>query len=80
MIDSITRTPIEVSTDGNAGPYIMVPVNQLDQVVTLLNDGHLGYWVDSDAISIEGEPEIAVVNLERGIDVSGLQQALDNID
>jgi hypothetical protein len=37
MIETQTRKPIHVSTDGAARPYIMVPVDQLGFVRTLLD-------------------------------------------
>jgi len=80
MIDSITHEPIKVSVDGTAGPYIMVPVDQLDQVTELLDNNEIPYWVDADAISIEGEPEITVINLDQRADVPRLQRLLNNAD
>jgi hypothetical protein len=29
MIDTETKTPLRISTDGDAGPYLMVPITQL---------------------------------------------------
>ena len=33
MIDEMTKASLHVSTDGDAGPYLMVPVTQLDAVL-----------------------------------------------
>jgi hypothetical protein len=78
MIDAISRNPLYVSTDGTAGPYIMVPVSQLVDVRQLLDIHKIRYSVEEDAISLDGEPEIAVVNLGRGGDVSTVQAILDS--
>jgi hypothetical protein len=77
MIDAISRNPLYVSTDGTAGPYIMVPVSQLVDVRQLLDTHKIRYSVEEDAISLDGEPEIAVVNLGRGGDVPTVQAILD---
>jgi hypothetical protein len=77
VIDSATHNRITVSTDGNAGPYIMVPVDQLDMVTALLRDNAIAFWVDADAISLDGKPEIVVINLGRGVDATRVQRLLD---
>ncbi|MCH9003452.1 MAG: hypothetical protein IIC02_12845 [Planctomycetes bacterium] len=78
MIDVSTKKPLYVSTDGDAGPYIMVPVQQLDHVRTLLDANNIPYWVDEDAISLDGKPEVTVVNLGHGSDAATVQNILDN--
>ena len=78
MIDVSTKKPMYVSTDGDAGPYIMVPVQQIDDVRTLLDANNIPYWVDEDAISLDGKPEVTVVNLGHGSDAASVQNILDN--
>jgi hypothetical protein len=77
MIDVTTRRPLHVSTDGTAGPYIMVPVSQLDQVRRLLDGHEVRYSVDEDAISLDGKPEIVVIDLGLGSDAVMVQAILD---
>jgi hypothetical protein len=79
MIDVTTKRPLRVSTDGTAGPYIMVPVSQLDEVRQLLDCRRVRYWVEEDVISLNGAPEIAVVNLGRGGDAIAVQAILDSV-
>jgi hypothetical protein len=79
MIDTTTHQPLSISTDGNAGPYIMVPVAQLDQVKTLLDAHKISCWVDEEAISLDGRPEVAVINLEHGSNPATVQGLLDSI-
>lgn len=78
MIDQCTNKPLVVSTDGDTGPYIMVPVNQVDDVCRLLDANDIRYWVDDDAISLDGKPEVTVVNLGSGSDASAIQKILDD--
>lgn len=77
MIDERTKCPFRVSTDGVAGPYLMVPVDQLDSIRKILDYGEIRYWVDSDAISLDGEPHITVVNFGRAGDADQIQAVLD---
>jgi hypothetical protein len=56
MIDEMTKDSLRVSTDGVAGPYLMVPVPQLDAVLAVLDRHKVRYWVDADAISLDNEP------------------------
>jgi len=77
MIDQTTQRPIEVSLEGDAGPYIMVPVQQLADVRHILDAHQIGYWVDLNAIAIDGEPAVTVINLRRGVDPTPVQELLD---
>ena len=45
MIDAMTRKRLHVSTDGGAGPYIMVPFSQLADVRQVLNNHGIRYAV-----------------------------------
>jgi hypothetical protein len=77
MIDEMTKRPLQISTDGVAGPYLMVPVNQLESVRKVLDSRKIRYWVDADAISLDGEPAITVVNFGRAGDADQIQATLD---
>ena len=78
MIDVSTKQPLSVSTESDAGPYIMVPVEQIDDVRGLLDANDVPYWVDEYAISLDGKPEVTVVNLDRGSDPAAVQSILNN--
>ena len=45
MTDTTTKKPLLVSTDSTVGPYIELPVSQLDEVRRLLDSRHIAYWV-----------------------------------
>lgn len=77
MTDTTTRRPIQVSTDGTSGPYIMVPVALLEKVRKLLDENNIRHWEDHNAISVDGRPAIAVINLGRGADSGRIQDLLD---
>ncbi len=77
MLDTKTRRPLRVSTDGTAGPYIITPVSQLDQVRRLLDGHHVRYSVGENAISLDGKPEVVVIDLGSGGNASEVQSILD---
>jgi hypothetical protein len=77
MIDVSTHARLRVNTEGTAGPYIMVPLSQLDGIKAMLDENKIGYWVDEDAISLDGKPEIAVINLGRSCSAETVQRILD---
>jgi hypothetical protein len=79
MLDITTRKPLYVSTDGDAGPYIMVPVDLLERVKTILDADGIRYWVDEEAITLDDQPEIAVINLGHGSDPATIQRLLDSV-
>ncbi len=79
MIDAMTRKPLYVSTDGTAGPYIMVPFHQLADLRHLLDEHGIRFWVEENVISLNGAPEVAVVNLGRGADGEAIQAVLDSV-
>lgn len=79
MIDVIHRRSIRVSTEGGAGPYIMVPFSQLEEVRAQLTANNVRYWVDDEVLSLDGGPEIAVVNLGRDCNAAHVQELLDKI-
>jgi hypothetical protein len=78
MTDPTTKKPLRVSTDSTAGPYIMLPANELDEVRRLLDSRHIRYWVEENVISFNGAPYEAVVNLGRGADAAAIQAILDS--
>ncbi len=77
MTDAISHAPLKLSTDGTAGPYIVLPVIQLSDVCQLFDRNAIRYWVDENAISLDGVPETVVVNLGRGADVDAIQAILN---
>ncbi len=80
-MDTTTHKPLHVSTDGGAAPYIMVPVSQLEKVTALLDGNKVSYWywVDEEALSLDGKPEVTVINLGHRSDPATIQRLLDSI-
>jgi hypothetical protein len=79
MTDVVTKKRLYVSTDGTAGPYIMAPLDQLDELRQLLDQHNIRYSVDEDAISLNGKPYVTVIDLGRGADAAAVQTILDSV-
>jgi hypothetical protein len=79
MIDTTVQKPLSVSTEGKGRPYIMVPVIQLNAVKSLLDTYQIRYWVDEEAISLDGGPEVTVINLFHGADSAAIQRILNSV-
>jgi len=46
-------------------------------VTSVLRDNGIPFWVDSLSISVNGKPELTVVNFGRGVSAASVQQLLD---
>ena len=57
----------------------MVPFLRLEQLRSLLLNHSIPHWVESNAISLDGSPEISIINLGRGADVEGIQTLIDQV-
>jgi len=77
MNDVSTEKPLCVSTVGGVGPFMMLPLSQLEEVTQLFEDQGIRYWVEEDAISLDGGPEIVVINFGRHGDAEAVQRVLD---
>jgi hypothetical protein len=79
MIDVETRKPVVVNSGGTGGPYIMIPLDQLQTVESMLRAHNVYHWTDTDSISLDGKPAIIVVNLGREGNAALAQQLLDSV-
>ena len=77
MANTTTPPRLRVATEGTAGPYIRVPLDQLDEVKRILDDHHVFHWVEENAISLDGGPYNTVINLGRDGDAAAVQAILD---
>jgi hypothetical protein len=77
MVDSETRERVLVHNEGSGGPYIMLPFDQVADIEQILRGNEISFWVDADAISVDGKAAISVINLGRDADVNRVQQLVD---
>jgi hypothetical protein len=78
MTDTTTQKPLHVSTEGTAGPYIRLPLTQVDEVTRLLDGHHIRYWVAENSLSLNGGPYMSTINLGRDGNAQTVQAILDN--
>ncbi len=78
-----TRTaeaPLVVSTDGTAGPYLIVTADQLGPVVQTLRDQNIPLQVNDEAVMLDGRPALMVIDLGHDADVDRVQAVLDRLN
>jgi hypothetical protein len=80
MIDAMTKGRLVVSNDVTAGPWLMLEISQLDAVLAVLDRNKVRYWVDSDAISLDNEPQTTVINFGKTGDAVRIQAILDEAE
>lgn len=79
MVDVIKKKPLQVSTDGTAGPYLMLPLDDVGRVKGLLDSHGIGHSVEEDAISLDGSPYIAVIDFGLEADADRIQSIFDSV-
>lgn len=77
MVSTSTQKPLKVIAGGTAGSYVIVPLEQLDQVRKVLQANAIPHWVDHYAISIDGRPPSVVIDLDRKAEPDRVQALLD---
>lgn len=77
MVKTETVPRLEVLTAKEAGPYIIVPMTQLDDLRRVLDAHQIRYEVDDTAYQIEDEPEVTFVSFLRGTQAEVIQALLD---
>jgi len=77
MTNMSTQEPVRVLTGGTAGPYMMIPVDQLESIQQTLTQNGIRFWMDDNALSINGSPYIALINLGREANAIAIQAILD---
>ena len=79
MATSAADAPLTVSTDGTAGPYVVVTSEQLGPVVEALRTEGVRFQVDQEAVLLNGAAALAVIDLGMGADVTRVQGVLDRV-
>lgn len=78
MTTSATDAPLTVSTDGTAGPYVIVTPEQLRPVLEALRADGIRSQVDDEAVH-NGTQALAVIELGENADVQRVQKILDRV-
>jgi hypothetical protein len=77
VIDMLTNKPLRVLTHELTPPDIRVALDQLPAVQAVLDTHKVRYWVDHQAVSVDGSPFVIVINLRHGTDPKAVQEILD---
>ena len=81
MIQQRLARPIRVLVDARSkDTYLMVTVDQLPWVRERLDRNAIGYWVESAAVSVNGQPAIVVINFIGSCDPVQIQAPRDQTD
>jgi hypothetical protein len=79
MRSTLADAPLTVSTDGTAGPYIIVTTEQMDPVVEALRAQRIHFETNDDAVMLDGRPALSVISLDHDADVERVQKILEGL-
>jgi hypothetical protein len=79
MTTSAMDAPLTVSTDGTAGPYVVVTPEQYGAVTEALRAEEVRFHLDQNAVLAGGGPALVLIDLGIGADVERVQRILDRV-
>jgi hypothetical protein len=79
MRTTLADSQLVVSTDGTAGPYIIVTPEQLKPVTQALQAQNIPFETDDDAVMLDGRPALLVIDLGHNADIDRVQSLLDDL-
>src|SRR5947209_3091982 len=79
MIDAFTQKPMHVTALGDAGAFLFVQVDQIEDVKRLFDAHRIPYRVSKFAISIDHKPKRTQINLTRPGEARQVQEILDAV-
>lgn len=78
MIDSKTNQRVVVMTDGNAGPYLTIPITEYDKLKQILDDAGIENSIDK-GISDDDVRLDNIINFRKSADPQRIQAILDKL-
>ena len=78
MTDNDTQKPVQVLNYGTAGPFIHLPLSQVEVVERILKSHDIRYWVAENSISLNGGPYRSTIDLGRDGNAEAVQAILDS--
>lgn len=76
MLDDYNNQPFTVSTDGDAGPYLMVKPAQVVAVQMAFSKHRISHAIDYDATQNGGTGVLTVFNFGHSADVTRIERIL----
>jgi hypothetical protein len=79
MIDVVRKERISVLKEEGSPPYMIVPEEQLDAIVRILDTNNVAYEVDEESLSLDGKPFVTFIIFDRKTDRNFVQRLLDDV-
>ncbi len=79
MENLFSKQPLCVMPHSTSGPYLTLPEAQLEKLRSILDQHGIRYKVDENVISLNGDPEEALVFFGRDADAQAVQKILDSV-
>ena len=79
MLDHFTGENVDVRTDREVGPYIMIEPAKIARVEQALRQQDIPFLIEEGSGADIGTPEAAVIEFRRDADVHHIQRVLDSI-
>ena len=79
MWDHFNGDKVDVRTDAECGPYIMIEPAEIARVEELLRRNGIHFTVEDGTNACVGTPEAAVIEFGNGADVKKIQRVLDGV-
>jgi len=76
MLDDYKKQPFTVSTDGDAGPYLMVPPAQVEAVQLAFSKHKVSHAIEYDVSQNAGTGVLTVFNFGNSADVARIERIL----
>ncbi len=77
MVDVELNTPVKLWDGGRAGPFLMIPLRQVESVGAALTAAGIKYSRSRDAVQKEGHEPIVLVEFGSRGDAARIQAVLD---
>jgi hypothetical protein len=80
MFDHFTHDNVDVRSDRECGPYIMIEPASIARVQELLERNGIPFHVEDRDDACKDGPEAAVIEFGKGADVQRIQRVLDSVN
>ena len=71
--------PLIVSSQGDSASSVVVPLDELDEVLAMFKKNHFPHDLDEEALSHDRKRDSAFIQFGSGVDTTAVQNALDQM-
>ncbi len=79
MTDATTNQPLKVIPLPSGGAYLDIPAALIPAAEELFRANAVTYWTDELYVSVDGEPDMGVINFGRRENPADVQRLLDSL-